>query len=101
MNSATEKTPPPVPAPAPSSDGASSNANKTILIVDDHESVTRALSKLFTVNGFTAAPFNTGLSALAYIEKNNAPAAAIIDIHLPDLSGLVLTSRLRERLGDQ
>src|SRR4051812_43473960 len=88
-------------APQQTSAASAENAGPTILIVDDSEPITRALSKLFTVNGFTPAAFHTGLSALAYIEKNNPPAAAVVDIHLPDLSGLVLTRRLRERLGEQ
>jgi DNA-binding response OmpR family regulator len=71
-----------------------------ILIVDDNRAVTRSLAKLFQTNGYSPVQFNTGLGALAYAQDNK-PAAAVIDIHLPDLSGLVLTSRLREKLGEQ
>jgi len=72
----------------------------TVLIVDDHQSVTRALAHLFTKNGFIPAAFNTAADALKFVESHS-PAAAVIDIHLPDLSGLVLSQRLRQRLGDQ
>src|SRR5690242_13966801 len=79
---------PPSPAPAPQS----------IAIVDDNQAVTRALATLLKNQGFAPVAFNDGLSALAYA-KENTPRAAIVDIHLPDISGLVLTQRLREHWG--
>jgi DNA-binding response OmpR family regulator len=44
--------------------------------------------------------FNSGLIALAHAEQF-APTAAIIDIHLPDVSGLILARELRQRLGER
>src|SRR4051812_7856996 len=72
----------------------------TVLIVDDHEMVTRALARLFTSAGYKPVTFVNALSALEYV-KTDKPDAAIIDIHLPDLSGLVLSQRLRAALGQQ
>lgn len=70
----------------------------TVLVVDDNQAVTRALSAVLKDAGYGCAIFHTALAAMDY-GKGNHPAAAIIDIHLPDLSGLVLTSKLREYFG--
>ena len=70
-----------------------------ILVVDDNETVARALRLLLGDAGYEVASFTSGLAALRYAEGDR-PAAALIDIHLPDISGLVLTRRLRERLGN-
>ena len=75
-------------------------AGPTVLIVDDNESVTRALAHLFTRNGFTPAAFNTAMGALSYVH-DHTPAAAVVDIHLPDLSGLVLSQRVAKQYARQ
>ena len=86
--------------PQPSSEpGTAMDQWPTVLIVDDHDAVTRALAHLFNKNGYTPAAFNTAADALTFVESHS-PAAAVIDIHLPDLSGLVLSQRLRQRLGE-
>jgi len=71
-----------------------------VLIVDDQPEVTRALGHLFTKSGFTPATFQSAAEAMEFVEQHT-PAAAVIDIHLPDLSGLVLSQRLRDKLGDK
>jgi DNA-binding response OmpR family regulator len=71
----------------------------SILIVDDNDLVTRALRAVLANAGFNVSTFNTGLAALRHAAEHR-PHAAIIDIHLPDISGLVLTHRLRDLLGN-
>ena len=71
---------------------------RTVLVVDDNETVTKALRLLLGEAGFEVAAFTSGLAALRYVDGDR-PAAALIDIHLPDINGLILTQRLRERLG--
>ena len=84
---------------SPSGSGSSpSPAAQSIAIVDDTQAVTRALTTLLKNQGFAPVAFNDGLSALAYA-KENTPRAAIVDIHLPDINGLVLTQQLRDLLG--
>jgi CheY-like chemotaxis protein len=73
-------------------------AARNILIVDDHAIVVRALSLILADAGYQTAPFLCGQDALAYV-RDHPIHAAVIDIHLPDISGLVLTQRLREQLG--
>jgi DNA-binding response OmpR family regulator len=41
-----------------------------------------------------------GADAVAYAQ-NNRVDAAVVDIHLPDLNGLLVTQKLRERLGPE
>ena len=73
---------------------------RSILIVDDSRLVTQALRTFLDKAGFTVATFESGLAALRHAAQN-PPDAAVIDIHLPDINGLVLTQRLRELLGPQ
>ena len=70
----------------------------SILIVDDSHATTRGLSHLFKDAGFEPTTFNEGLLALEHA-RDHHPAAAVIDIHLPDISGLILSQRLRELMG--
>jgi DNA-binding response OmpR family regulator len=72
--------------------------NATILIVDDNENVTRALVGLVQNAGYIGIGCHSGADALASAETTT-PAAAVIDVHLPDISGLIVAQKLRERLG--
>jgi CheY-like chemotaxis protein len=72
---------------------------RSILVVDDNAVFTQALRAVLANAGYHVATFNTGLAALGHAAEHR-PHAAIIDIHLPDISGLVLTHRLRDLLGN-
>lgn len=76
----------------------SPNGRASILIVDDNEATSRGLDFLFRDAGYEPAIFAEGLAALEHAREHK-PIAAVIDIHLPDISGLILTQRLREILG--
>lgn len=69
-----------------------------ILVVDDNVNVSRALGNLLFRAGFAPTVCTTGMEALDYL-AHGRPAGAIIDIHLPDISGLVISQHLRERHG--
>ena len=69
-----------------------------ILVVDDNVNVSRALGNLLFRAGFAPTVCTNGLEALDYL-CHGAPGGAIIDIHLPDISGLVISQHLRERHG--
>jgi CheY-like chemotaxis protein len=73
-------------------------ATRSIIIVDDNETVTKALRVMLGNAGYVVHAFETGLSALRHAAQSR-PHAAIIDIHLPDINGLVLTQRFRDLLG--
>jgi DNA-binding response OmpR family regulator len=73
----------------------------TILVVDDNRMVTRALSTLIRDAGYHAVACHNGADAMRAAETDGAPtpAAAVVDIHLPDINGLVLSQKLRDRFG--
>jgi len=69
-----------------------------ILIVDDSLPLARGLAALLKHAGYRTTAFTEGLSAIEFA-RNEKPAGAVIDVHLPDISGLILSQRLREELG--
>lgn len=75
------------------------SASTTILVVDDNHMVTRALSSLLRDAGYTPVAFHSGADALAFADGVGTLGAAVVDIHLPDINGLVLSHKLRERFG--
>lgn len=64
-----------------------------ILIVDDDVSVCSALSLMFNSEGFEVTSFPEGESFLA-AARSRKPGCVLIDIHLPDRSGLELLKAL-------
>jgi CheY-like chemotaxis protein len=81
---------------APSKDGA-----LRVIIVDDNQGTTNALSKLVRKAGFEPTGYLSGQDALDALDgsPDGVPSAAVVDIHLPDINGLVLAQKLRERFG--
>ena len=76
-----------------------SPATLRVLIVEDDHATARSLSGILDDAGYRTTVCRDGTAAMQCASDGLDPAAAIIDIHLPDLSGLVLTQKLRERLG--
>ncbi|HZZ42673.1 MAG TPA: response regulator [Tepidisphaeraceae bacterium] len=77
-----------------------SSVSREIMLVEDDHGVARALKKYLESKGYGASVFFTGKSALEHVAKTR-PAAAVVDIHLPDLSGLVLIQQLRKVVGEE
>lgn len=71
-----------------------------VLVVDDNPHVNKALAILLKQAGFIPIPCHRGADALDYCSRfDTPPCAAVVDIHLPDISGLVLAQKLRARFG--
>ena len=70
----------------------------TVLIVDDSEITARALARIIAAAKYATAVSYRGGDAVEYAQ-NHPVDAAVVDIHLPDLSGLLVSQKLRERLG--
>ena len=63
-----------------------SQKNKQIFVVDDDESVCRALSVLLGTYGFTVDTFTSAVEFFSAV-PNNVPGCLIMDIHMPLLDG--------------
>ena len=84
-----------VPAPAPAPEAGSV---REILVVDDSPPTASALASLLARESYRAAVFHRGSEALDYARLHPC-AAAVVDVHLPDMNGLVLSHKLREQFG--
>ena len=76
------------------------SSTQTVIIVDDNQAITTALSLLLRTAGFEPIGCLCGQEALD-ASADATPAAAVIDIHLPDMNGLVLAQKLRARFGPE
>jgi len=66
-----------------------------VLVCDDEQQILRALRVILRDAGFEAVTASTGEEALD-LAAVRPPAAAIVDLMLPDLDGVQVTERLRE-----
>ena len=73
--------------------GEKSFGTKQIYIVDDDESVCRALSILLVTYGFNVDIF-TSADEFFLAVPNSAPGCLILDIHMPGLDGWEVQQRL-------
>jgi two-component system, OmpR family, alkaline phosphatase synthesis response regulator PhoP len=67
---------------------------KRILVVDDDPSVQKILKRLFEAEGFAVEGQMDGRAGLDSFHAN-APSAAILDLHLPTLSGQHLCKEMK------
>lgn len=73
-------------------------SSKTVLVIEDDAQLGGMLCLFLRKCGYAAVLKSTGHDALDFVAAT-APDAVIADVHLPDLNGLVLTSKLREKFG--
>jgi len=65
-----------------------------LLVVDDDDGQLRALTNFFEEGGFDVVACSTGTQALERLRSENI-RVALVDLRLPDLSGIELLDRLR------
>jgi len=70
-----------------------------ILLVDDDPTILETLSRFLTGQGYTVAAASSGRDALAVLQGEEIPLA-ILDLMLPDFSGLDLLAHVRENSPD-
>ncbi len=70
-----------------------------ILIIDDEENIAFSLQLALTRSGHACRVAVTGSAALSECSRH-VPDLALLDIHLPDMSGLELLPRLRATYAD-
>ena len=70
--------------------------NESILIVDDDASVRKTLSSILSLEGYVVETRDNGKQALKAVEKERFDVA-LIDIQLPDMKGVDLLSKLKQK----
>jgi FixJ family two-component response regulator len=65
-----------------------------VYLVDDDDSVRRALSRLIQSAGYRVETFGSARAFLDRVPADACPACLVLDIQLPDLSGLELAREL-------
>lgn len=66
------------------------------MVVDDDEAIRTALERALTLEGFAVALAEGGRRALELVEEKQ-PGVMVLDVVMPDLSGVSVVSRLRAR----
>src|SRR5205807_3044194 len=66
-----------------------------ILVVEDDQTVQRALKRLFVSNGYTVEVAPTGLAGLESF-RSARPSAVVLDLRLPGMSGRDVCRELRQ-----
>ena len=71
------------------------NGDGVVLIVDDHAPLARSLVSLFSASGFEAQAVHRGAEALAFVRSHAAVALILLDVSMPDMSGVHVLRALR------
>ena len=79
----------------PASEPAVMTGGKRVLIVDDHEGMRTAMTRLIRTWGQTVAVASDGATALSQFESFQ-PDVVVLDLSLDDMRGIDLGRRLRE-----
>jgi CheY-like chemotaxis protein len=68
---------------------------KKVLVVDDEDGIIEELKSFFTEEGYNVHCARTGEEALKIL-RNEGPHMAMIDLKLPDMSGLLVLKVAKE-----
>ncbi|CAE6850342.1 Response regulator protein TmoT [Paraburkholderia nemoris] len=74
------------------------DSDSLVFVVDDDDSVRRALARLIQSAGYRVETFDSARAFLDRMRADTCPACLVLDIQLPDLSGLELQRELNEAL---
>ena len=72
-----------------------SNKNKNVYIVDDDESVCRALKTLLITYDFVVKTFNSAKSFFDSV-SNDDPGCLLLDIYMPEIDGWAVQKRIKD-----
>ncbi len=64
-------------------------------IVDDEKEIRHTLKRMFELNGYDVAAFESGEAALSVIMRDH-PDVVILDLHLPGIDGLKVLSQIKQ-----
>ena len=71
---------------------------KKAFVVDDDEGVCESLVELLQLSGVEATAFTSGKAFMAAVPLERGPFISILDLQMPEMSGLVLMESLRAEL---
>src|SRR5512143_2298221 len=74
-----------------------SKRHSRILVIEDNDTMRLLITTLLEESGYEVVQAVDGMSALMAAE-NDPPALAVLDLHLPDLSGLEIASLFHQRI---
>ena len=77
---------------------SSTEKSVPVLVADDDPALAKALAATLRNAGYAVHLAGTAKEAMAFV-RDNRILAAIVDIHLPDVHGLVLSQQLRAACG--
>ena len=66
-----------------------------VLIVDDHVPLADSLVSLLGASGYDAQAVHSGAEALAFVHSHPAVALILLDMSLPDMSGVDVLRAIR------
>ena len=66
-----------------------------ILVIDDDNDMCLLLTRFLTRNGYNVASANSGKSAIEWMKKNT-PVLVLCDFRLDDMTGVELTTKIKE-----
>ena len=72
------------------------SAKRTVLVVDDEESILRSLAGVFGDEGFQVATAKDGETAIKMLETSS-PDVMLLDVWMPGMDGLEVLKRVNER----
>lgn len=72
-----------------------SPARPNVSVVDDEQPILKALSRLLRADGFEVQVFTSGLAFLSSLQTQR-PDCVLLDLHMPELSGLEVQARLHQ-----
>ena len=72
----------------------SSNAKKTILVVDDYANIRQLLRQQLETEGYNIIEAKDGIEAIAFVKKS-APDLIILDVMMPEMSGFDVAAVLK------
>ncbi len=71
-----------------------------LLVVDDEVEITKLISMYFSKRGYVVLVANTGADAIKHVRENPDTNIILMDIMLPDFSGLELLEQFRSYMPD-
>lgn len=74
--------------------------HRTLLLIDDEQSILRALRRTLHHAGYKVVTANSGDEALRLLEQNNHIRVVITDYHMPNMTGGELLANIKQRFSD-